>query len=368
MTNYLFLLGKALPLCEAELLWALSHKNLNQKMLTPALREISMDEQYLEEFTNTLGGIVKVAKVLSREVINPLENIITDLLAHEGKVQFCIHGSSEKNANTIVKNALKDADRASRFLETDTIYDTAMSMQKNYHEYWIVPFDGKMIVAKCVWMQDIKIWAKKDFGRPKSDPRSGMLPPKIARILVNLALRPEVKNARVYDPFCGSGTLLMEALSLGQEAIGSDLSLKAVEDTEDNLAWFKETMSPDARFTIFQADAVQVSTVHTHGLVDAIVFEPFMGPPRIRPEKIKDIAKGLEKLYIGTLKNLSHLLPKGGRLVCILPTLKADRIVKRTDSLIDRCENFGYTLENGPLEYSRPQASVVRQIYVLEKN
>lgn len=368
MTTYLFLLGKALPLCEAELLWALSHKNLSQKTLTPSLREVVMDERYLGELTNTLGGTVKVAKVINEEATNPLEDIIADLLTHEGKVNYCVHGSAEKNANTIIKNALKDAGRASRFLEVDTIYDTAMGMQKNYHEYWIVPSDGRVIVAECVWMQDIKIWAKKDFGRPKSDPRSGMLPPKIARILVNLALRPEMKNARVYDPFCGSGTLLMEALSLGQEAIGSDLSLKAVEDTEDNLAWFKETMSPEARFTIFQADAVQVSTMHTHGLVDAIVFEPFMGPPRIHPEKIRDIAKGLEKLYIGTLKNLSHLLPKGGRLVCIFPTLKADRVVKRTDSLIDRCENFGYTLQAGPLEYSRPQASVVRQIYVLEKN
>lgn len=368
MTKYLFLLGKALPLCEAELLWALSHKRVSQKALTPSLREVEIDEEFLGELTNSLGGIVKVAKIINPNAENPLEDIIADLVTHDGKLNYCVYGSEEKNANTIIKNALKDAGRASRFLEVANLYDTAMGMQKNYHEYWIVKSEGATVVAECVWMQDIKVWAKKDFGRPKSDPRSGMLPPKIARILVNLSLKPGMKNARVYDPFCGSGTLLMEALSRGQEAIGSDLSLKAVEDTEDNLAWFKDVMSPEASFTVFQADAVQVTPKHTHGQVDAIVFEPFMGPPRIRAEKLRDIAKGLEKLYIGTLKNLSHMLPKGGRLVCIFPTLKVDQYVKRTDSLIDRCENFGYTLKSGPLEYSRPQASVVRQIYVLEKN
>lgn len=367
MTKYLFLLGKTTLLCEAELKWMLSHKNLTEKAISPSLREVEMEESDLGYFTNALGGTVKVAKILSENTTSPIEEIIAVLKTHDGKLNFSVFGATENNAHLQIKNELKKEGRASRFIEAGNLYDTAMGLQKNYHEYWIVNVKEGVIVAEAVWIQDIKAWAKKDFGRPRSDPRSGMLPPKIARILVNLSLNANETKARIYDPFCGSGTILMEALSLKHEAIGSDLNVKAVEDTYENLVWYQEILDKDVRFDVFQADAVQVKKEDTKGEVDAVVFEPFMGPPRIRAEKIKDIAKGLEKLYIGALKNLAKLLPKGKRLVCIFPTLKADRIVKRTDNLIDRCENFGYTRKSGPLEYSRPEASVVRQIYVLEK-
>ena len=80
------------------------------------------------------------------------------------------------------------------------------------------------------------------------------------------------------------------------------------------------------------------------------------------------MAKGLEKLYIGAVKNLAKLQSEIQRLVCILPTIKVGTLVKTTANFIDRCENFGYTLQAGPLEYSRPHATIIRQIYILEKH
>ncbi len=121
-------------------------------------------------------------------------------------------------------------------------------------------------------------WSERDYGKPAGDKFSGMMPPKLARMLVNLALDPKNSNTKilnskqiqnpkskiqnslefenlnldivsdlefcasdlrplVVDPFCGSGNILMEAKMLGCEVMGSDISAKAVEDTRANLNW-----------------------------------------------------------------------------------------------------------------------------------
>ena len=42
----------------------------------------------------------------------------------------------------------------------------------------------------------------------------GMMPPKIAQIMINLGTKGH-KNVIIWDPFCGLGTTLIEALNAG---------------------------------------------------------------------------------------------------------------------------------------------------------
>jgi len=42
----------------------------------------------------------------------------------------------------------------------------------------------------------------------------GMMPPKIAQIMINMATRGD-RNMIIWDPFCGLGTTLIEALHGG---------------------------------------------------------------------------------------------------------------------------------------------------------
>ena len=59
--------------------------------------------------------------------------------------------------------------------------------------------------------------------------------PKYARALVNLArVRP---GGRLLDPFCGTGSIVAEAVLAGMEAVGSDISEKMVEGTRNNLTF-----------------------------------------------------------------------------------------------------------------------------------
>ncbi len=64
-------------------------------------------------------------------------------------------------------------------------------------------------IGKTTHVQDADAWSERDYGRPARDDRAGMLPPKLARMMVNLARIND--GATILDPFCGNGTILMEA-------------------------------------------------------------------------------------------------------------------------------------------------------------
>src|SRR5690606_4224587 len=79
-----------------------------------------------------------------------------------------------------------------------------------------------IIVAESSGTQNITALARRDQGRPKRDAFVGMLPPKLALLMLNLAaggLDPE-KSHRVLDPFCGTGVVLQEAALQGYSVYG----------------------------------------------------------------------------------------------------------------------------------------------------
>ena len=86
-------------------------------------------------------------------------------------------------------------------------------------------------LAQTEAVQPFEQFSARDFGRPGRDDLSGMLPPKLAIIMINLAQTP--LNSILLDPFCGSGTILSEAVLLGYtNLIGTDISEKAIADSK----------------------------------------------------------------------------------------------------------------------------------------
>ncbi|MFH1328526.1 MAG: DNA methyltransferase [Candidatus Bathyarchaeota archaeon] len=68
---------------------------------------------------------------------------------------------------------------------------------------------------------------RKPFFHPSS------LQPKLARCMVNLSRAKEGKV--VFDPFCGTGTILIEAELMGFETVGCDLMKKMIKGSRLNL-------------------------------------------------------------------------------------------------------------------------------------
>lgn len=73
-----------------------------------------------------------------------------------------------------------------------------------------MPDKNGFIVAETVWIQDIEGYSQRDMERERSM-TVGMMPPKIAQIMINLGTKGD-KNRALWDPFCGLGTTLIEAL------------------------------------------------------------------------------------------------------------------------------------------------------------
>ncbi|MFW6368127.1 MAG: THUMP domain-containing protein [Spirochaetota bacterium] len=110
----------------------------------------------------------------------------------------------------------------------------------------------------------------------------------------------------VLDPFCGSGTVLLEAAALYPEArlVGSDKVTECVEGARANIraAW------PAGRIEVFEADARDLAERWPAGSVDAVICNPPFG-----------VRLGLKtdfmQLYTKFLRGVAHVLPAGGRAV-----------------------------------------------------
>jgi tRNA G10 N-methylase Trm11 len=230
--------------------------------------------------------------------------------------------------------------------------------------YLLVAKD-KIYLGKTLAVQDYKQFIRRDFKRPDRDAKSGMLPPKLAQIMVNLS---QAKPDDVLlDPFCGSGTVLQEAQLLGiQKVIGTDISPKAVQDTKSNLEWLKSNFNLSSFSQIFQSDIKDFLNKFKEK-VDVIVTEPFLGPPLKGNEsmdQIKSISKELSQLYLGSFQVFTQILKEEGRIVIVFPILKKgnQEIALEIDQEI---EKIGFMIKER-VQYSRPDQKVLREILVLK--
>ena len=81
----------------------------------------------------------------------------------------------------------------------------------------VIISDGRTTyLCQTTAIQNIEKYAARDQARPMRDARVGMLPPKLAQTIVNLAVGSTEIKGPVLDPFCGTGVgylLLLLSLS-----------------------------------------------------------------------------------------------------------------------------------------------------------
>ncbi len=179
--------------------------------------------------------------------------------------------------------------------------------------------DGESIlVAQSTGVQNIDNYSKRDFDRPKRDAYVGMLPPKLAQIMLNLASGSQQSSVCVLDPFCGTGVVLQEALLMGHSVYGTDISEKMVKYTETNLHWLTTNyILPTANYTLEAADATtnkwDFSSLTASQSTLVIVCETYLGKPlTILPEKaaLNEIISEANTISENFLKNIASQLKK----------------------------------------------------------
>jgi tRNA (guanine10-N2)-dimethyltransferase len=145
--------------------------------------------------------------------------------------------------------------------------------------------------------------------------------PKVCRTLLNLA------GARagdtVLDPFCGTGTLLMEAAMLDMKCIGMDIDGDQVQGTKANLRWFGRDIGQRVHFDVFRGDARKL-TEYISKQVDAVAFEPSLGPvSKKKPtqREAEETIKELTQLYREALTQIAQILRPDGRVAMTIPVI-----------------------------------------------
>jgi tRNA G10 N-methylase Trm11 len=278
----------------------------------------------IQSLMERLGGITRIGETIGLlrtaqevEVAKVIHEIVED-----GKIVFGISGQSTR-FGIAVKKQLKQLGRSARYVE---IKNSASLLHNNLLD------DGVHLdlidnqYYQTIALHGFEKMAERDFDRPAFDDKSGMLPPKLARIMINLA-QVSVTDV-LLDPFCGSGTVLMEAATFGIEHLyGSDISDKAVKDTKENLNWLQERISANLHITIQKADAQLLSNVFDSASINAIVTEPYMGIPKRgneRKDTLEREAKELLKLYTEALISFARVLKPQGRIVFSKPRFRCE--------------------------------------------
>lgn len=221
------------------------------------------------------------------------------------------------------------------------------------------------ILAQASWVQPVEEWVERDMQKPYRDMVVGMLPPKLARTMVQLGIGNKQPNdCKILDPFCGSGTILLEGSLMGVFMLGSDSSKTAVQGTIKNLQWMSDLKQLTLQYSILCGDATHLSEFLDLKQIDAVVTEPFMGTTTWRLQELPNIMKGLEKLYLGFFRELRKHLRPDARIVIVLPAFHTPQGELQLPGFVDRLAELGYTRENEPIRYPKPGGRVTRQLYI----
>lgn len=276
----------------------------------------------------------------------------------------------------------EDHDRlSSPFAPPRSVEKENLSPLSLFHEKgdggWGSRWKSNFRLGLTTWVQPYEAFAHRDMDRPQRMQRRGMLPPKLARMLINLGRTAQTKI--LLDPFCGGGGLLAEGLALGLEAWGCDWDERAVAATRENLTWLQETHPNLPPWRVWCGDARKLIGQLQPLTVDLVATEVDLGPPLRReaePAKVQEYIRKLKPTYLKALGQVRALLRPGGRAVVALPCWPTGSglmhvPVKSELAMMGYSEvSFDFSLERAsagePIVYLRPGQFVGRAIYVLE--
>jgi tRNA G10 N-methylase Trm11 len=182
------------------------------------------------------------------------------------------------------------------------------------------------------------------------------------------------ETPQILDPFCGTGTVLQEAILKGFKAHGTDLSDKMIEFSQENIAWLMKEFRPHGEVgEIFQADATEANWDFSKNLQSVVcetyLGQPFSAPPS--PKKLAEVRENCNRIISNFLKNLATQIPEGTQICIAVPAWKTQNGTFSHLPLVDFLNELGYNrkefmrVKNRDLIYYREDQVVARELLVL---
>lgn len=409
--TYYFILGHSHNLSIAEIINILHSYKVQYSIIASSQYFLLINvDQKIESLMSNLGGTIKYGIIFdeSNEINDIQDKIIENVnsIQHSQKYFFSIIAYSNKgltNSSKIsstIKHNL-DLNKGSKYFEQRDISAvlTKKILDNKGEEFIYFYTQNKYYLGKTLWCHDFKQMKNIEFDRPKWDKESGMLPIKLSQIMINLT---KVNNTKtIWDPFCGSGTIILSGMNSGKNVIGTDISDKAVEDTKNNVSWLvedsKSTQSNSEKgnesFTLIDKTSINSLTrifkdlplVHKNGI--SFVTEPYLGPTLrkvISPERLNQILPSVMNnilLFFDKVYHIEKSFPNSiESVIIVIPfyktykgyqTLNISRSIKKMSKIglvhprwINQLEKI---IPNFELMWYRKNSIIRRKILILQK-
>jgi len=387
---YIAILGRQPALGIAELERVFGGKSI--KPLYEQAVSIDCDSLEIQRF----GGVPKAGKIIAELPISDWHQVSQKIVHYytnewstfEGKItvgisayNFNIDAREVQKTGIILKQKLKKYSTSLRLipnpepsLNSATSHHNKLGLSPNKVELLIVRTnDKKVIIAESTGSQNITAYAKRDQERPKRDAFVGMLPPKLAQIMVNLATCGAQTPIRVLDPFCGTGVVLQESLLMGYSAYGTDLSEKMIAYSLENLKWLSDSYHKKFDYKLKEGDATKYKWQLQINAVagETYLGQPFSAPPS--PAKLEEVMKNCNHIITEFLKNLDSQIQPGTPVCIAVPAWRGKDGQFTHLPLVAIIARLGYkphefmNVSQNDMLYYREGQVVAREILVLTK-
>ncbi len=303
-----FVFGKNWKLSLAELLAFFEKEEIEWKFVDLTKKALVVETEVDLGVIDKLGGILKIVSIEEEFSFSDLKK---QDFGEAVNYPISVYGSYKllHNVRKIFKVIPKDG---------------VLSVRDKIRKKW--SYESALIVTpdeKCYYGEVVAYYSpyeqkKRDLNRPYKDYLT--ISPSRAMILVNLSRAK--KN--LLDPFCGLGTIAMEAIVLGIKNIYiSDIDKKVLSKAKSNLKWAQKEYGKIS----VHAKAMDARNMDYRG-IEAIATEPYLGPAlKEKPSKrdAEKIAKHLEDLYRKFFNSAYDVLKKDGKVAIVFPVFNAKR-------------------------------------------
>ena len=387
----LFQLGRDIEIAKIELCQVLKKYNFVYEILSDEDNILIIDAQVddsfgFNEIQNSLASTIRIAHVLYTDKIFSISGLyrVDIFLSKKSNVALNSHGVSGDEYKYILKEFKEWGKKQSYKIQFKQIQGSKDVDPKRFHswnldngfELFVAKIKSGFVVSKTLTCTNPNEYILKDTKRPDRFFTHGTSF-RLAKTMVNILGLSEGKT--FVDPFCGTGTFLIEGLLNKNSVIGIDNDLELINASKRNINWFIKEYKISNNFTY---ELIHNDSRYVKLFADGSVFEPYMGPfLKSTPNSLKasKIMMELNHLYSDIFKNLNSSLPIGSKVVCILPFLKSyqneifdikvGKVIKDNGfKFLDFKKEYNLDILN-PLIYSTPDGSRIgRKLYVVQKS